>query len=71
MHMSNGSGVKVRRVWSTRDGPVRALYLGQTWARIQYQCRYTSSLPQVLDPGSSMQGDRGKPTDCFIWPKKI
>jgi len=21
------------------------------------------------DQGSSMQGDRGKPTDCFTWPK--
>ena len=24
----------------------------------------------VRDPGSSMQGDRGKPTDCFTWPEK-
>jgi len=23
-----------------------------------------------LDLGSSMQGDRGKPTDCFTWPEK-
>jgi len=23
-----------------------------------------------MDPGSSMQGDRGKPTDCFTWPRK-
>ena len=22
----------------------------------------------IADPGSSMQGDRGKPTACFTWP---
>ena len=25
----------------------------------------------ALDLGSSMQGDRGKPTDCFAWPERI